>query len=177
MRYEPNPHKGLTQLLTQNVKAVDLWVFILIWCSTFTILLNVRLRLTLEFPKIFLSCVCPFLKLTPYSNTIVGSFKGGSPERSNTNEIWIQLTHKGLTPLLTQNLKQWVYGSSSLYGAPQLSQFYSMWDLDSQLDSQHNKENGEQLIYMFFYVSLPREKISIYRYKRQSNESNSKSTI
>jgi len=43
-------HKGLTRLLTQNLKVMNLWVFILIWCSTFSFLLNVRFRLTLGFP-------------------------------------------------------------------------------------------------------------------------------
>jgi len=43
-------HKGLTSLLTKNLKAMNLWVFILIWCSTFSFLLNVGLRLTLEIP-------------------------------------------------------------------------------------------------------------------------------
>jgi len=47
------PHKALTPLSTQNLKAMGLWVLILIWCSTFSILVNVGLRLTLGFLTIF----------------------------------------------------------------------------------------------------------------------------
>jgi len=49
MRTEPNPHKGMTPPSTQNLKALGLWVFFLIYCSTFSLLLNVGLRLTLEY--------------------------------------------------------------------------------------------------------------------------------
>jgi len=45
-------YKGLTPLITQNLKTMGLWVFILIWCSTFSFLLNVGRRLTLGFPTI-----------------------------------------------------------------------------------------------------------------------------
>jgi len=39
----------LTPLSTQNLKAMGLWALILIWCSTFSILVNVGFRLTLGF--------------------------------------------------------------------------------------------------------------------------------
>ena len=51
MRTEPNPHKGMTPPSTQNLKALGLWVFFLICCSTFSFLLNVGLRLTLGYLK------------------------------------------------------------------------------------------------------------------------------
>jgi len=43
------PYKEMTPPLTQNLKALGLWVFFLICCSTFSFLLNVRLRLTLGY--------------------------------------------------------------------------------------------------------------------------------
>ena len=48
-RNGPNIHKGMTPPLTQNLKAVGLWVFFLIYCLTFSFLFNVGLRLTLGF--------------------------------------------------------------------------------------------------------------------------------
>jgi len=44
---------------TQNLKASGLWVFFLICCSTFSFLLNMRLRLTLEYLIIFSSTEVP----------------------------------------------------------------------------------------------------------------------
>jgi len=49
MRTEPNPYKRMTPPPTQNLKALGLWVFFLICCSTFSFLLNVGLGLTLEY--------------------------------------------------------------------------------------------------------------------------------
>jgi len=42
-------YKGMTLSSTQNLKTLDLWVFFLIYCSTFSFLLNVGLRLTLGY--------------------------------------------------------------------------------------------------------------------------------
>jgi len=56
-RNRPNIHKGMTPLLTQNLKAVDLWVFFLIYCLTFSFLFNVGLRLALGF---LTRGLCPF---------------------------------------------------------------------------------------------------------------------
>jgi len=36
--HEPNPHKKLTPLSTTNLKTMGLWVLILIWCSTFSLM-------------------------------------------------------------------------------------------------------------------------------------------
>jgi len=47
----------LTPLSTQNLKAMGLWALILIWCSTFSILVNVGLRLTLGFLTLFTVCL------------------------------------------------------------------------------------------------------------------------
>ena len=52
MKTEPNPHKRMTPPSTQNLKALGLWVFFLICCSTFSLLLNVGLRLTLGYRTI-----------------------------------------------------------------------------------------------------------------------------
>jgi len=49
MRTESNPYKITTPPSTQNLKALGLWVFFLICCSTFSFLPNVGLRLTLEY--------------------------------------------------------------------------------------------------------------------------------
>ena len=47
-----NPYKRMTPPPTQNLKALGLWVFFLIYCSTFSFLPNVGLRLTLEYLRI-----------------------------------------------------------------------------------------------------------------------------
>jgi len=68
------PHKGMTPPSTQNLKALGLWVFFLICCSTFPFLLNVGLRLTLGFLTISSSSESPSstvihphrAKATPY---------------------------------------------------------------------------------------------------------------
>jgi len=44
-----NPYKGITPPSTQNHKVLGLWVFFLIRFSTISFLLNVGLRLTLEY--------------------------------------------------------------------------------------------------------------------------------
>jgi len=49
----------MTPPLTQNLKAVGLWVFFLIYCLTFSFLLNVGLRLALGFLTISLSSESP----------------------------------------------------------------------------------------------------------------------
>ena len=51
-RNGPNIHKKMTPPLTQNLKAVGLWVFFLMYCLTFSFLFNVGLRLTLEYPTL-----------------------------------------------------------------------------------------------------------------------------
>jgi len=38
-----NPHKGMTPPSTQNLKTLGFWVFSLLYCSTFSFLLNVGL--------------------------------------------------------------------------------------------------------------------------------------
>jgi len=49
----------MTSPSTQNLKALGLWVFFLICCLTFSFLLNVGLRLTLEYLTISPSSVSP----------------------------------------------------------------------------------------------------------------------
>jgi len=49
MRNESNPYKGMTPPSTQNLNALGLWVFFLIYCSTFSFLSNMKLRLILEY--------------------------------------------------------------------------------------------------------------------------------
>ena len=39
----------MTPPLTQNLKALGLWVFFLIYCSTFSFLVNVGFKLTLGY--------------------------------------------------------------------------------------------------------------------------------
>jgi len=60
MRTELNPHKEMTPVSTQNLKALGLWVFFLVCCSTFSLLLNVGLRLTLGYLTISPSSESPF---------------------------------------------------------------------------------------------------------------------
>lgn len=52
VRHKSNPHKGLIPLTTQNFKIMNLWVFFLIWCLTFSTLDIVRLKVTLRFLSI-----------------------------------------------------------------------------------------------------------------------------
>jgi len=59
MRQEPT-YNGMTPPSTQNLKALGLRVFFLIYCSTFSFLPNVGLRLTLEYLTIFPSSESPF---------------------------------------------------------------------------------------------------------------------
>ena len=56
----------------QNLKALGLWVFFLICCSTFSFLPNVGLRLTLEYLTISPSGV------SPSSTTLIHSLSSGS---------------------------------------------------------------------------------------------------
>ena len=63
MRTNPNPHKGMTSPSTLNLKALGLWVFFLICCSTFSFLLNMRLRLKLGYLTISLSSESPSFTL------------------------------------------------------------------------------------------------------------------
>jgi len=50
MKTKLNLYKGMRSPSTQNCKTLGLWVFFLICYSTFSILLNVGLRLTLGYP-------------------------------------------------------------------------------------------------------------------------------
>jgi len=50
-RNRSNVHKGMTPLLTENLKVVGLWVFFLIYCLTFSFLFNVGLKLAVGFLK------------------------------------------------------------------------------------------------------------------------------
>lgn len=68
MKPELNPYKGLISLPTQNLKTMNLWVFYFIWCSTFSYILNVRLRLIFGFLIISSSKVNSFHIGTPSSN-------------------------------------------------------------------------------------------------------------
>jgi len=61
----------MTPPSTQNLKALDLQVFFLICCSTFSFLPNVRLRLTLEYLTISPSSV------SPSSTTLIHSPSSG----------------------------------------------------------------------------------------------------
>ena len=71
MRTEPISYKGMTPPSTQNLKALDLRVFFLICCSTFSFLPNVGLRLTLEYLTISPSSV------SPSSTTLIHSPSSG----------------------------------------------------------------------------------------------------
>ena len=119
-----NPHKGMTPPPTQNLKVLGLWVFFLIYCSTFSFLPNVRLRLILEYLTISPSSESPSSTLihspssgsnwpltftqqsTPYlyrrSHTY--TVRGGNTREISHNENKAN-PHKGITPPPTQNLK------------------------------------------------------------------------
>jgi len=60
MRHEPT-YKGMTPPSTQNLKALGLWVFFLICCSTFSFLPNVGLKLTLEYLTILKTNMCSYI--------------------------------------------------------------------------------------------------------------------
>jgi len=68
MKVKPDPHKRMTPPSTQNHKTLGLWVFFFICSSTFSFLLNLRLRLTLEYL------------------TIVGKIEGENTRETNKNE-------------------------------------------------------------------------------------------
>ena len=72
MKTEPT-YKGMTPPSTQNLKALGLWVFFHIYCSTFSFLPNVGLRLTLEYLTISSSSEGPSstLKHSPSSGSIL----------------------------------------------------------------------------------------------------------
>ena len=59
IRIESNLYKRMTPPSIQNLKALGLWVFFLICCLTFSFLLNVGHRLTLEYLTISPSSESP----------------------------------------------------------------------------------------------------------------------
>ena len=69
------PISGMTPPSTQNLKALSLWVLFLIYCSTFSFLPNVGLRLTLEYltildsflPNVELRLTLKYLTISPSS--------------------------------------------------------------------------------------------------------------
>jgi len=71
MRTEPT-YKEMIPPSTQNLKALGLRVFFLIYCSTFSFLPNVGLRLTLEYLTI-----SP-LSVSPSPTTLIHSPSSGS---------------------------------------------------------------------------------------------------
>jgi len=66
-----NPYKRMTLPSTQNLKLLDLWVFFLICCSTFSFLPNVGHRLTLEYLKIEYLTISPSSE--SFSSTLIHS--------------------------------------------------------------------------------------------------------
>jgi len=66
----------------------------------------------------------------------VGSLERGSPKDLTPIRHEFNLHIRDWHHSSPKTLRWWIYGSSSLYGT-QLSHFYSMWNLDSHLDSQH----------------------------------------
>jgi len=61
-------HTRIRPPSTQNLKTLCLWVFFLICCSTVSFLLNVRLRLSLEYLTIHYLRICSIRKY-PNSNS------------------------------------------------------------------------------------------------------------
>jgi len=118
-RNGPNIHKGMTPPLTQNLKAVGLWVFFFIYCLTFSFLFNVRLRLTsipnnlplkwesTSYEPVTIRSVRTFGSDTTYWENPRGYNRGDLTRKRNGPNI-----HKRMTPPLTQNLKAvglWVF--------------------------------------------------------------------
>jgi len=64
-----NPYKVMTPPSPQNLKALGLWVFFLICCSTISFLLNVELRLTLGYLQSPLQLRVPSTLVHSPSNT------------------------------------------------------------------------------------------------------------
>ena len=96
-------YKGMTPPSIQNLKALGLWVFFLICCSTFSFLSNVGLRLTLG-----------YLTISPSSESL-------SPSSRSIGEItqeWELSQHiREWHHLQPKTLRHWVCGSSLLYVA------------------------------------------------------------
>jgi len=80
MRQEPT-YKGMTPPSTQNLKALGLWVFFLICCSTFSFLLNVGLRLRLG-----------YLTISPSSESLSSRLVHSPSRRSISNTSTSQMT-------------------------------------------------------------------------------------
>jgi len=124
----------MTPPLTQNLKAVGLWVFFLIYSLTFSFLFNVGLRLTLGYPTISPQVrvpiiwvghhqvganhqlLVPLLHSPSYEPVTIRSVRTfGSdttcwknPRGHNQGDLTRRRNgpniHKGMTPPLTQNL-------------------------------------------------------------------------
>ena len=149
MRTEPT-YKGMTPPSTQNLKALDLWVFFLIYCSTFSFIPNVGFRLTLEYLTISPSSESLFSTLIhspferkhsqpeyiTYDPSLVPPFK----TIRKTFDTGLNCTRSGRKPTALIPLYGRIQGgkhrgdirecgSSFLYVA-QLSHSYPMWDLD-----------------------------------------------
>jgi len=102
MRTEPT-YKGMTPPSTQKFKALGLWVFFLICCSTFSFLLNVRLRLSLEYLTISPSSE------SPSSTTLIHSLSSGSilkPEYITHDTLTCTAIHTLIRDTLAWNLHQ-----------------------------------------------------------------------
>ena len=120
------PHKRMTPPSTQNLKALGLWVFFLIYCSTFSFLPNMGLRLTwipnnlpLKWESL-LGYAClkpPSKRLSIQSQTVLAravnqrlwydlleESEGETPGIFHKNENWVK-PYKRMTPPSTQNLK------------------------------------------------------------------------
>lgn len=81
MRPKSNLHKRLTPFLIQNFKAMDLWVFIFIRCSTFSFQSNVGLRLIFE----FLRLIFEFLNISPLQGWVLSILTHSPLSRSIPN--------------------------------------------------------------------------------------------
>jgi len=92
----------MTPPSTQNLKALGLWVFFFICCSTFSFLLNVGLRLTLGYlTNTRMSRSPTNLRLWYH---LLGESEGETPGRSLTMRTEPN-PYKRMTPPSTQNLK------------------------------------------------------------------------
>jgi len=120
----------MMSLSTQNLKALGLWIFFLVYCLTFSFLPNVGLRLTLEYLTIPLSSESP-------SSTLIHSLSNGSKRphlyEAHLPEISIMKTFDARS--------NWAHspGFSFLY-IVQLSHSYPMWFLDYYENKEKNKD-------------------------------------
>jgi len=117
-----NPYKEMTVPSTQNLKALGLWVFFVICCSSFSFLPNLRLRLILEYLRIFPSSESPSSTLiilplegkqtTPYLYRCSHTYTGHAWLKLSSRKLSIQGQTEPTRPVTNHRLWYHLLGKS-----------------------------------------------------------------